>query len=387
MKTTNYLLTSVAALATMVVPYVAQAATYTVTNLADSGAGSLRQAITDANSNPGADTIVFAATGVITLTSGELAIADSLTIQGPGAGRLAVDGNASSRVFLISGTGTGVTIRGLTIRNGAVVGANGGGINVSAGSTLALADSMVSGNRASGNGAGIAAAGALTVSGTTVSGNVAGPFGGGIAGNVVVITNSTISGNTATTRGGGVIFNTAATLTNVTVSGNAAGAGGGLHVLGAANLSNTIVANSTGGDCSISGGSLSADHSLIEDGGCGVSAGSNGNLTGDPALASLADNGCVFPGAGGCVNTQALLAGSPAIDAGNQSVCSSAPVNGTDQRGFLRASPCDMGAYEYGASAPSVSSTPVPALSAWGVVLISMVLMLSAVVTMRRRRA
>ncbi len=156
--------------------------------------------------------------------------------------------------------------------------------------------------------------------------------------------------------------------------------------MGAANLSNTIVANSTGGDCSISGGSLNADHSLIEDGGCGVSAGSNGNLTGDPALGPLANNGCVAPGPGGCVNTQALLAGSPAIDAGSLSACTSAPVNGVDQRGFSRASPCDMGAYEFGAGVASAPAAPVPALSDWGVLLTSMTLILSAVVAMRRQR-
>ena len=100
---------SVAALAIMVGPLIAQAATYTVTSLADSGAGSLRQAIADANANPGADTIVLSVTGAITLTSGVLAITDSLTIQGPGAGRLAVDGNGISRVFLTSGAGTDLT--------------------------------------------------------------------------------------------------------------------------------------------------------------------------------------------------------------------------------------------------------------------------------------
>lgn len=387
MKTARNPLVPVLALAAMLGALAVQAATFNVTSLADSGPGSLRQAIVDANASAGADVIAFAATGTIVLAGGELSIADDLTVQGPGAGRLAIDGNGSSRVLAISGTGTDVTISGLTIRNGAVTGANGGGIYVAAGNTLALVDSTVSGNRTSGNGGGIAAAGALTLSGTTVSGNAAGPFGGGIAGNVVVLTNSTISGNTAATRGGGVVFNTAATLTNVTVSGNTAGAGGGLHALGAATLSNTIVANSTGGDCSISGGSLSADHSLVEDGSCGVSAGSSGNLTGDPALGPLADNGCVTPGAGGCVNTQALLAGSPAIDAGSQSVCASAPVNGVDQRGFLRASPCDMGAYEFGAGAASVPAAAIPALSDWGLLLTSMALTLGAFVAMRRRRA
>lgn len=365
---------------------VAQAATYTVTSLADAGAGSLRQAIVDANGNPGADTIAFAVTGAVTLTSGELAITDDLTIQGPGAGRLAVDGNAGSRVFSVSGAGTDVTISGLTIRNGVATGSNGGGVNVAAGSSLALVNSAVSGNAATGNGGGISAAGALTLDGSTVSGNTAGPFGGGIAGNVVVLANSTISGNTAATAGGGIVFNTAATLTHVTVSGNAAGAGGGLHALGAATLANTIVANSAGGDCAISGGSVGASDSLIEDGGCGVSAGINGNLNGDPGLGPLSDNGCVFPGSGGCVRTQALLAGSPAIDAANTTACSASPINRADQRGYARVPPCDMGAYEYGAAPPTASRAPVPAVSTWGLLSLSLALALGTALAMRRRR-
>ena len=58
--------------------------TFTVTNLLDTGPGSLRAAVTAANANPGADVINFAVTGTIALTSGELDITDSLTINGPG---------------------------------------------------------------------------------------------------------------------------------------------------------------------------------------------------------------------------------------------------------------------------------------------------------------
>src|SRR4051812_6577269 len=60
--------------------------TFTVLNLNDSGSGSLRQAVLDANANPGS-TIDFAPKlhGTITLTSGELSIASGVTIDGPGA--------------------------------------------------------------------------------------------------------------------------------------------------------------------------------------------------------------------------------------------------------------------------------------------------------------
>lgn len=81
---------------------IAQAATFTVTNLNDSGTGSLRQAILNANSNPGSDTIAFQTdlSGIIFLTSGEMNITGSLTINGPGANILAVSGNNLSRIFL-----------------------------------------------------------------------------------------------------------------------------------------------------------------------------------------------------------------------------------------------------------------------------------------------
>src|SRR5262249_55882535 len=72
--------------------------TLTVTNLLDSGAGSLRDQIGAAASG---DTINFASglSGTITLSSGELAIARNLTISGPGAGTITVSGNNAQRVF------------------------------------------------------------------------------------------------------------------------------------------------------------------------------------------------------------------------------------------------------------------------------------------------
>src|SRR5438876_8223193 len=72
------------------------AATITVTSTADSGAGSLRAALASASDG---DTIDFSVTGTITLTSGELLVGKSVTISGPGAANLAVNGNAAGRVF------------------------------------------------------------------------------------------------------------------------------------------------------------------------------------------------------------------------------------------------------------------------------------------------
>src|SRR6516165_7323224 len=93
--------------------------TFTVTNLLDTGAGSLREAVVAANANPGADSIDFAVTGTIALTSGQLDITDSVTINGPGADALIVSGNYISRVFGIAGDPT-VLIAGLTVANGAL---------------------------------------------------------------------------------------------------------------------------------------------------------------------------------------------------------------------------------------------------------------------------
>src|SRR5215469_4125131 len=95
------------------------AITITVTNTNDSGPGSLRNALTIAN-----DGDIIDATGVsgaIRLTSGELQVTRNVTINGPDAATLAVNGNATSRVFYISGSpfhNGNVVISGLTITNG-----------------------------------------------------------------------------------------------------------------------------------------------------------------------------------------------------------------------------------------------------------------------------
>src|SRR6476646_3794895 len=99
----------------------AHAATIIITNTNDSGPGSLRQALADANDH---DTITFSVTGTIGLTSGELLVNKVIIISGPGAASLALDGNGTSRVFHI-GSRRPVSISGLTITNGN--GGSGGG--------------------------------------------------------------------------------------------------------------------------------------------------------------------------------------------------------------------------------------------------------------------
>src|SRR5262245_61520926 len=88
-------------LTVLVFPLSGISATVPVTTTADSGAGSLRQAIATA---AGGDTIVFSVTGAITLTNGELLINKSLAILGPGAGLLSVErstaaGTPDFRIF------------------------------------------------------------------------------------------------------------------------------------------------------------------------------------------------------------------------------------------------------------------------------------------------
>jgi hypothetical protein len=106
--------------------------TYTVTSLADSGPGSLRAALAS-----GDDTVAFAKGlhGAINLTSGELLVTNSVTINGPGAKKLSVSGNDASRVFELA-TGLNVTISDLTITHGAAPDQGGGILNDGSNLTL-----------------------------------------------------------------------------------------------------------------------------------------------------------------------------------------------------------------------------------------------------------
>src|SRR5215467_6682097 len=121
-----------------------------VTNTNDSGPGSLRQALVDANDG---DTINFDSSlnrQTITLTSGELNVDKDVTINGPGAKNLAVDGNAQSRVFDVN-PGKTVTIDGLTVTNGYSPLASGGGIYNNA-AVLTVTNCTFSGNSANDGG-------------------------------------------------------------------------------------------------------------------------------------------------------------------------------------------------------------------------------------------
>src|SRR5690606_15559995 len=121
----------------------AGAASFEVTTTADSGAGSLRQAIIDANGNGQADTITFApGLGTIDLTSGELDITDDLTITDP-EGDVSIDTGGSGRIVDVFDAGS-VTISGLTLSGGSTGGS--GGAILSRTTDLTVTDSTVTGN-------------------------------------------------------------------------------------------------------------------------------------------------------------------------------------------------------------------------------------------------
>jgi hypothetical protein len=133
--------------------YQGTLATITVTNSNDSGAGSLRSAIASAAAG---DTINFAsslASQTITLTSGQLLIDKSLTIDAASAAKLTISGNNASRVILTEGS-TNVTLKNLIIANGKVSGTDpnneatsaGGGIQTGGNSTLNLENCQVNNN-------------------------------------------------------------------------------------------------------------------------------------------------------------------------------------------------------------------------------------------------
>jgi hypothetical protein len=98
-----------------------QAATFTVTSLADDGsAGTLRWAMTQANSAAGADVIEFnnSLSGTITLTSSLPAITENLTIVGLGQANLTIDGVGSYRPFTVTTNGVQFTLSDMTLRRG-----------------------------------------------------------------------------------------------------------------------------------------------------------------------------------------------------------------------------------------------------------------------------
>ena len=249
------------------------AATFTVTNTSDSGAGSLRQAVLDANAAAGADTIVFdpgvfSTPQTITLTGGELLIADSadanVTITGPGANLLTVNGGGTSRIFTILQTPV-VSISGMTLTGGNGVGSeqnDAGGAIYNLGD-LTLSSMVITGNTTTGFGGGVVSLtnDTLTVMDSTFSNNTSGNQGGAISVNgsqFLSITNSTFSGNLAAREGGalfvsglgvsapGPITITGSTFSNNHIIGPSPTGGGGIGFFNlTANITNSTISGNT----------------------------------------------------------------------------------------------------------------------------------------------
>jgi Ca2+-binding RTX toxin-like protein len=398
-----------------------------VTNTNNSGEGSLRQAILNANANPGADTITFDTSAgsvfadgtpdTITLTSGELLITDAVTINGLGASNLSISGNNTSGIFLVDDSDASseiaVTINGLkitdafalsgplastiqnredlTINNSTISGntASYGGIynlgtatitnstisdNTVSISTIfntlraTITNSTISGNSSNGGIGGILNIGeSVVINNSTISGNT-GNIGGilnqGPPTATVTITNSTISGNAATGDGGGILNTARLNLINSTITNNTAdfdnngsGNGGGVYNFGTLTAQNTIIAGNfdSGNQATDIAGAVTGNaNNLIGSlTGASGSIGTGSDITFTSAgitninqvLASLANNG-------GATFTHAIVSGSAAINAGDNTLIPSGVT--TDQRGITRTigGTVDIGAYESSFIAP-----------------------------------
>jgi hypothetical protein len=343
-----------------------------------------------------------------------------VTIRNGGTGNSVADTGGGGGIFnagtltlsnsTVSGNnatndGGGIDNEGtMMLTNSTVSGNNatidGGGIYNSSTGTMTITSSTVSENNAGDDGGGIRnAGGTLTLVNSTVSGNNAGDGGGGIRNGVATLTlvNSTVSGNNANNDGGGIYNIGTANLFNVTITDNRAdadlmfsgaasdgfGTGGGVYnappgyindSAGIFNFQNTILAGNfetvfdvplgqrffTLRDCS---GTLTSNgNTLMRNVNCTVNGG--GVTVADPLLGPLQDNG-------GPTQTHALLASSPAIDAGNPSGCRDhlGALLTTDQRGFPRPmdgnndsmARCDIGAFElFTGSTTSVVAALLP---------------------------
>ena len=219
------------AMATLGYGALAQASTFTVTQIGDSGAGSLRQAIVDANANPGPDTIQFtfvvgSPPAFLNLLTPLPAITGDTTILGQGQTQVIVEidpvtNPAPFPILNIVGTPT-VEVRGLSFTRGG--GADGGAIRA-AGGTLTIRECTIYENVTTNSGGGVAVVGApgvtLNIIDSSILSNTTANTGGGVA---------------VTLAGGVAIVNvTGSTIGRNTVNGPGVGhQGGGLHISGGA---------------------------------------------------------------------------------------------------------------------------------------------------------
>ncbi len=394
--------------------------TFVVTNTVDVvGAtllpGTLRWAISQANANPGADTIVFAVDGTFNIVSGvsgddsnatgDFDISGSVSIVGNGTGQTIINGNGSDRVFDVrSGT---VSFSGLTIQGGASN--TGGGLRIDKASSVTLTDVVVQNNVGKGStqGAGIYTDGQLTLrnvivqnNGDKTSGNADGggiyaaddavldarnveirnniawsdKDGGGLyvkSGASVTLENVTLAANQAK-RGGGIWNDSNYTrLTNVTLSGNTATSeGGGLWANRSVTFDHVTVASNVaptgkGGGAYDNGGKISTVSSMFAG-----NTGGNTNMALQSQGYNLSDDGSAgFLAAG---DKKGVAAGLSALAANGgfsrthaiadtslaRNAASTLTSLVADQRGVAYQGRADIGAYEYnpGSGAPTLST-------------------------------
>ena len=382
---------------------------------------SLREAINQANANPGADTITFgdgSASGgtnftddvadTIVTNNAELLITDSLTIIGPGSDKLIISGENQTRIFKIDNGDLGslidVEISGITATNG---NASGSGGAIESFENLTIRESKITNNTAAVQGGGIHAdsTGTLKLLNSELTENTANSFGGAVVGKAdttVVVSGSTIAGNTGTAGGGFLLYTANNHFTNTTIVNNRATSfnGGGIVTVANTRIVNSTISGNTASAARTAGiqqygasqahvensiivGNLN-DASSATDIVGGINATSsnnvftnsaypnvNGQVVGD--WTTVIENNGTVPSLndnGGLVRTVALAAGSVAIDNGNDALAvdESGQTLVTDARGgdFLRkyGSVVDIGAVEsqpipgaFGVSATSSSVT------------------------------
>ena len=293
----------------------------TVTNLNDSGTGSLRDAITAANSDGSGD-IVFqnGVSGTVTLGSILPPITGNVNLSGPGANKLTISGAGTVAVLNIANANAIVNLAGVTITDGWVSGIGTSSVSNSS-NNMTVVNSAFTYNQGNDGGA-IFNSGGMGVGNTTFSNNSA-TYGGGIDNQgILVVGNSTFTGNRAYNGNGGGIENSGtAMVVDSTIAGNESlngGVGAGMD----SSSGTLLVANS------IVAANMNLNTNTEDD--CDNCT-QNGPIFigGNPNLGPLAYNGL-----NATLQTMLPLPGSPAIQAGNPTQLPA--VFTTDERGYPR---------------------------------------------------